>query len=90
MVTFFFCQTLISQKSGKQRTIARTSTEAEYKAFADKTTEVIRLQYLLTDLQIPSISTRIIWCDNLGAIYLSTNRIFYACTKYIEVDYHFV
>jgi len=48
------------------------------------------LQYLLTDLQVPSVSAPIIWCDNLGATYLSTNPIFHARTKHVEVDYHFV
>jgi hypothetical protein len=37
----FFGQTPISWKSSKQRTFARSSTEAEYKALADDTTEVI-------------------------------------------------
>lgn len=46
----FFGQTPISWKSGKQRTVARSSTEAEYKVVADGTAEVIWLQYLLTDL----------------------------------------
>jgi histone deacetylase 1/2 len=86
----FFGQTPISWKSGKQRTIARFSTEAEYKALADGTAEVIWLQYLLTDLQIPSISASIIWCDNLGATYLSANPVFHAHTKHVEVDYHFI
>eukprot|EP00258_Populus_trichocarpa_P049595 XP_024465614.1 uncharacterized protein LOC112328838 [Populus trichocarpa] len=49
-------QTLISWKSSKQRTVVRSSTEAEYKALADDTAEVIWLQYLLTNLQIPSAS----------------------------------
>jgi hypothetical protein len=26
----------------------------------------------------------------LGATYLSVNPVFHACTKHIEVDYHFV
>jgi histone deacetylase 1/2 len=86
----FFCQTSISWKSDKQRTVARSSTEAEYKALANGTAEVIWLQYLLTDLQVPLIFAPTIWCDNLGATYLSTNPIFHARTKHVEVDYHFV
>jgi hypothetical protein len=39
----FFCQTPISWKSGKQCTIARSSTEIEYKALADGIAEVIWL-----------------------------------------------
>jgi histone deacetylase 1/2 len=86
----FFNQTPISWKSGKQRTVARSSTEAEYKALVDGTAEVIWLQYLLTDLQVPSVSAPTIWCYNLGATYLSANSIFHARTKHVEVDYHFV
>jgi histone deacetylase 1/2 len=86
----FFGQTLISWKSSKQRTVARSSTEAEYRALADGTIEVIWLQYLLIDLQVPSVSTPTIWCDNLGATYLSANPIFHARTKHVEVDYHFI
>jgi len=52
--------------------------------------QVIWLQYLLTDLQVPSVSAPTIWCDNLGATYLSANPIFHARTKHVEVDYHFV
>jgi len=76
----FFGQTPISWKSGKQRTVARSSTEAEYKALVDGTAEVIWLQYLLTDLQVPSVSAPTIWCDHLGATYLSANPIFHAST----------
>ena len=79
-----------SWKSGKQRTVARSSTEAEYKALADGTVEVLWLRYLLSDLCISPSSATTIWCDNLGATYLSANPIFHARTKHVEVDYHFV
>ncbi|GKC38766.1 gag/pol polyprotein, partial [Tanacetum coccineum] len=48
------------------------------------------LQALLHELCIRSSSTPILWCDNLGATYLSANPIFRARTKHVEIDYHFV
>jgi histone deacetylase 1/2 len=86
----FLGTTPISWKSGKQRTVAQSSTEAEYKALADGTTKVLWLCYLLSNLCFSPSSATTIWCDNLGATYLSVNLIFHARTKHVEVDYHFV
>lgn len=35
-------------------------------------------------------TAKLIWYDNIGAIYLSINPIFYACIKHVAIDYHFV
>lgn len=86
----YFNITHISQKSGKQQIVARSSTEAKYKTLAYGTANVLWLCYLLSDLQITPTSMSIIWRDNLGIIYLYENPIFYARTKYVDVDYHFV
>ncbi|GJW00925.1 gag/pol polyprotein [Tanacetum coccineum] len=81
---------LISWTARKQRTVSRSFTEAEYKALADTVAELTWLQALLHELGIRSSSTPILWCDNLGATYLSANPIFRARTKHVEIDYHFV
>ncbi|GKE16841.1 gag/pol polyprotein, partial [Tanacetum coccineum] len=81
---------LISWTARKQRTVSRSSTEAEYKALVDAVAELTWLQALLNELGIRSSSTPTLWCDNLGATYLSANPIFHARTKHVEIDYHVV
>jgi hypothetical protein len=82
--------TPISWKSGKQRIVARSSIEAEYKALADGTAEILWICSLLAELRISISSMTTLWCDNLGATFLSANPVFHACIKHVEVDYHFV
>ncbi|KAK2980515.1 hypothetical protein RJ640_022517 [Escallonia rubra] len=80
---------LISWSSRKQRTVARSSTESEYKALAD-CAELTWLSSLLAELGFFPTRAPTLWCDNLGATYLSANPVFHARMKHIEIDFHFV
>ena len=81
---------LVSWSSKKQPTVSRSSTEAEYKTLADGAAEAIWIDSVLTELGVPWQRTPILWCDNLGATYLTANPVFRARTKHIEIDFHFV
>lgn len=81
---------LISWATKKQPTIARSSIESEYKEIANAIAELIWIKSLLLELGFPALKPVIIWCDNIGSIYLSANPIFHARTKHIELDYHFI
>ena len=81
---------LISWGCKQQKIVARSSTEAEYKALANAIAQIQWIKSLLTDLCVPIVHSPILWCDNIEATYLTSNPLFHACTKHIEIDFHYV
>lgn len=73
---------LISWKTKKQVTVSRTLSEAEYRALAHATREVLGLRGLLKCLQVKCDYPTTIHCDNQAAIHLAANPIFHERTKH--------
>jgi hypothetical protein len=86
----FLGPNLITWCARKQAIVSRSSTEAEYKALANATTEVIWVQSVLAELGINLPRSPCLWCDNLGSTYMTVNPRFHGRTKHIEIDFHFI
>ena len=85
----FLGEALVSWKSKKQATIARSSTEAKYRAMAAITSELVWLVNLLKDFGINISSVKLL-CDSMATMYITSNPSFHKCTNHIDIDYHFV
>jgi hypothetical protein len=81
---------LVSWSSKRQTTVSRSSAEAEYRVVAHAVAECCWLRQLLQELHIPIARATVVYCDNVSAVYMTTNLVHHRRTKHIEIDIHFV
>ena len=81
---------LISWRSKKQTVVARSSTEAKYRALAATTAKLIWLCWLLQDLGVDCSTSTKLHCDNQSAIQIAYNDVLHERTKHIKIDCHFI
>ncbi|XP_066377782.1 uncharacterized protein [Miscanthus floridulus] len=86
----FLGDNLISWSSQRQNTVSRSSTKAEYRAVANGVAEASWLCQLLLELHAPLRHATLVYCDNISAVYMTSNPIQHQRTKHIEIDLHFV
>jgi len=79
----------IAWKSKKQAAVSRSSAEAELRALATTTAEIVWLRWLLTDFGISCDAATPLLCDNTGAIQIANDPVKHELTKHIGVDAFF-
>jgi hypothetical protein len=80
----------ISWQSKKQKTVALSSTEAEYMAAAQSTKEALWWRSTIQGLGYSIDQPTPLYCDNQGAIALAKNPEHHNRTKHIDIQYHFI
>ena len=87
---FLLGDSLIFWRSKKQTVVARSSTEAKYRALTITTAELTWLCWLLCDLGVDCSTATKLHCDNRSVIQIAYNDVFYERTKHIKIDCHFI
>ena len=57
---------------------------------ANGVAEATWLHQLLLELHAPLWRATLVYCDNISAVYMTSNPIQHQRTKHIEIDLHFV
>jgi hypothetical protein len=81
---------LVSWAAKWQPVVSRSSAEVEYRVVANGVAEASWMRQLLHELHSPLQRATLVYCDNVSAVYLSTNPVQHQCTKHVEIDLHFV
>ena len=81
---------LVIWRSKKQKVVALSSVEAEFRCMAKGLCELLWLRSLLAEIGFPPSLAMNLFCDNKAAIDISHNPIQHDRTKHMEVDRHFI
>ena len=87
---FSIGSTIFSWYNRKQRSVALSSTEAEYMAASQAACEAISMRKILVGLFGSHLDPTVIHCDNHSCIKLSINLVFHDRSKHIVIWYHHI
>ncbi|KAE8700736.1 4-coumarate--CoA ligase [Hibiscus syriacus] len=66
----------LSWSSRKQRSVSRSTAEAEYRSLVDTTTEVLWVKVVLDYMNVELSQAPVIWCDNTSIVVMAANLKF--------------
>ena len=81
---------VIAWKSKQQGGVCLSSSEAEYYAISEATTELLFIKNVLTFLEVEFEVPMILQADNNGAIFLANNASSGGRTKHVDTRVHFI
>ncbi|CAN6689009.1 unnamed protein product [Malus baccata var. baccata] len=81
---------LVTWRSKKQKMVARSSVEAEFRGMSHGVCELLWLKTLLRDLGFKPKGAMKLHCDNKAAIEIAHNPVQHDRTKHVEIDRHFI
>ncbi|KFD64701.1 hypothetical protein M514_23159 [Trichuris suis] len=87
---FKYGDAAVSWEARKQRTVALSSTEAEYMSLAEAVKETLWMRAFLREIDESLVDAIDVYNDNFGAQELARNSVFHATTKHIDIKYHFL
>ncbi|KAL7291669.1 hypothetical protein TKK_0014705 [Trichogramma kaykai] len=87
---FSLSNSAVSRCSKKQKSVALSSTEAEYMSLSNAAEEAIFLSNLPKELGFDDLSRITVYNDNQSAAKLASNPVFHARSKHIDIRAHFI
>ena len=79
----------VSWQSRLQKTVALSTTEAEYMAVVEAGKEILWMKDFIGELGIRQDEYRL-FCDSQSAIHLAKNTAYHSRTKHIQRRYHWI
>jgi hypothetical protein len=81
---------LVTWRSKKQKVVALSSAEAEFRGMEKGLCELLWIKRLLTELEFTPTSKMELFCDNKSAIAISHDPVQHDRTNHVEMDRHFI
>ncbi|KAK3038374.1 hypothetical protein RJ639_030274 [Escallonia herrerae] len=86
----FVEENLVTWKSKKEKVVARSSAEVEYRGMAHGVRKLFWVRSILQDLWIEHAKPMNLYCDNKSAIEIAQNPVQHDRVKHVEVNRHFI